>query len=132
MRLRAAIAAAATIGAGIAAYLTVVHYTHTSPICTSGGCEEVQHSSYAKLAGVPVALLGLLAYIGILASVGLRGVEAALAGCVITLVGVAFGGYLLWAQIARIDAICVWCVASDVVMACLLVLCTARLLREPG
>ncbi len=132
MRLRAAIAAVATVGIGIAAYLTIVHYTNTAPICTSGGCEKVQHSSYAKLAGVPVALLGLLAYIGIFGSAVLGRVEAALAGCVLTLVGAAFSGYLLWAQIARIDALCVWCVASDVVMACLVVLCTARLLREPG
>lgn len=132
MKLRVAIAAAATVGIAIAAYLTAVHYAHTAPICTNGGCEKVQHSSYASLGGVPVALLGLLAYLGILATAALRRVEAALAGCVISLVGAAFGGYLLWAQIARIDAICVWCVGSDVVTACLVVLCTARLLTEPG
>ena len=132
MRLRAAIAAAATVGIGIAAYLTAVHYAHTAPICTNGGCEKVQHSSYATLAGVPVALLGLFAYLGILASAALRRVEAALAGCVIALSGAAFGGYLLWAQIARIDAICIWCVGSDVVTACLVVLCSVRLLRDPG
>ena len=50
----------------------------------------------------------------------------------IALAGAAFSGYLLWAQIARIHAICVWCVGSDVVMACLVVLCTARLLTDPG
>ena len=59
MRLRGAIAAAALVGAAIAAYLTVVHYAHASPICTTGGCEKVQHSSYAELAGIPVAVLGL-------------------------------------------------------------------------
>ena len=61
-----------------------------------------------------------------------RGVAAAFAGCVIALVGVAFSAYLLWAQLARIHAVCQWCLASDVVMAVLAVLCTARLLREPG
>jgi uncharacterized membrane protein len=130
VRLRGAIAAVATVGLAIAAYLTVVHYTHSSPICTSGGCEKVQQSSYAELGGVPVALLGLVAYAAIIASTVRRGVEAALVGCVIALVGVVFSAYLLWAQLARIHAICVWCVASDVAMACLAVLCTARLLRE--
>ena len=42
MRLRAPIAAACVIGVAIAAYLTYVHYAHTAPICTTGGCETVQ------------------------------------------------------------------------------------------
>ena len=56
MRLRGAIAATAAIGAAIATYLTVVHYAHVAPVCTTGGCEKVQRSSYAELAGVSVAL----------------------------------------------------------------------------
>ena len=93
------IAAVATVGLAIAAYLTVVHYAHSSPICTSGGCEKVQHSSYAKLAGVPVALLGLLR-LPRRSSRAPRGVgwRRALAGAVIALAGAAFSGYLLWAQ----------------------------------
>ncbi len=36
-------------------------------VCTAtGGCETVQQSEYATLAGVPVALLGLLAYAAVL------------------------------------------------------------------
>jgi uncharacterized membrane protein len=132
MSLRRAIAASAAVGAAVAAYLTVVHYTHTSPICTSGGCEKVQHSSYAELAGVPVAVLGLVAYVALLGTAAVRGVNAALAGVVIALVGVAFSGYLLWAQIARIHAICQWCVGNDAIAALVAVLCVARLLTEPA
>jgi uncharacterized membrane protein len=132
MRLRVAIAVAALIGVGIAAYLTSVHYAHTAPICTSGGCEKVQRSSYAELAGAPVALLGLIAYLLVIGTVAMRGTNAALAGAFVALTGAAFSGYLLWAQLARIHAICIWCVGSDVVMATLAVLCSARFLREPG
>ena len=131
MSLRRAIAATALAGIAVATYLTVVHYTHTSPICTSGGCEKVQHSSYAKLGGVPVALLGLLAYVAILATALVRGVGAALTGAVLALSGAAFSGYLLWAQLARIHAICQWCLANDAIVALVAVLCVARLLREP-
>lgn len=131
MRLRAAIAGAAVIGGAIAAYLTVVHYSHLSPICTSGGCEKVQQSSYAKAAGIPVAVLGLAAYVAVLLTTAVRGLPAALAGAVIALAGVAFSGYLLWAQLARIHAICQWCVGNDVVIAVVAVLCVARLLTEP-
>ena len=131
MRLRVAIAALGLAGAGIAAYLTSTHYAGTAPICTSGGCEKVQSSSYSELAGVPVALLGLLAYVGVIATAAVRGSTPALAAAFLALVGTAFSGYLLWAQLARIHAICVWCVSNDGVIVVLAVLCCIRFLREP-
>jgi len=60
-----------------------------------------------------------------------RGVGAALVGVVVALSGAAFSAYLLWAQLARIDAICQWCLANDAIIAIVAVLCVARLLREP-
>ena len=54
------IAGAAVVGGAIATYLTVVHYSHLSPICTTGGCEKVQQSSYAKAGGISVAVLVVL------------------------------------------------------------------------
>ena len=131
MSLRRAIAAAALLGGAVAAYLTYVHYAHVSPICTTGGCEKVQSSSYAELAGVPVALLGLIAYAAILVTTLVRGVPAAFTGVVIALGGAGFSGYLLWAQLARIHAICVWCVGDDVIVAVVALLCVARMLTEP-
>ena len=132
MSLRATIACVSLVGIGIAAYLTIVHYANTAPICTTGGCEKVQHSSYAELGGVPVALLGLLAYVAIVATALRSGVEYALAGTVLALVGVAFSGYLLWAQLARIHAVCQWCLGNDVIVTVVAVLCIVRLLTEPS
>jgi uncharacterized membrane protein len=131
VNLRPAIAAAAVAGGAIAAYLTYVHYAHIAPVCTTGGCEKVQRSSYAELAGVPVALLGLLAYLAILATTAVRGVPAAFAGVLLVFVGVAFSGYLLWAQFGPIGAICQWCLGNDVVISVVAVLCVARMLTEP-
>jgi uncharacterized membrane protein len=125
------IAATAVLGGAIAAYLIVVHYSHLSPVCTTGGCEKVQKSSYAEAGGIPVAVLGLVAYAAVLLTTAVRGIPAALAGAVIALSGLAFSMYLLWAQLARIHAICQWCVANDVVIAVLAVLCVARVLTEP-
>jgi uncharacterized membrane protein len=132
VRLRVAIAIVALVGGGIAVYLTTVHYEHVAPICTSGGCEKVQRSSYAELAGIPVAVLGLAGYLLLLATVAVRGAGAALAGAFLALTGTVFSGYLLWAQLERIHAICIWCVGNDVAMALLAVLCSARFLREPA
>ena len=57
-RLRTPVVVVALIGVAIAGYLTYVHYAGIEPICAaSGGCEKVQSSDYAELAGIPVALL---------------------------------------------------------------------------
>ncbi len=132
MKLRAAIVALAVVGLGIAIYLTTVHYQHVAPVCTSGGCEKVQTSKYAELAGVPVALLGVVGYLVILAAAALRGLNAATVGVFAALIGAAFSGYLLWAQIGPIGAYCVWCLGNDAVIAAIAVLSIARVLREPG
>jgi uncharacterized membrane protein len=129
--LRRAIAGCTLVGAAIAAYLTVIHYAHAAPVCTSGGCEKVQQSSYSLLAGIPVALLGLLGYVLLLGTAAVRGLAPALAGVLVALIGSTFSGYLLWAQLARIHAICIWCVGNDVVIAVVAVLCMWRLLVEP-
>lgn len=131
MRLRAAIAAATVVGAAIAGYLTYVHYAHVAPICSTGGCEKVQTSKYAELAGVPVAVLGLVAYAALFATAAVRGIAAAFAGVLISLGSAVFAGYLLWAQLGPIGAICQWCIGNDVVVAVVSVLCVARMLTEP-
>jgi uncharacterized membrane protein len=125
------IAGAALVGAAIAGYLTYVHYAHTAPICTTGGCETVQRSKYSELVGVPVALLGLAAYGTLLAVAAVRGVAAAFVGVLVALAGLAFSGYLLWAQLGPIGAICQWCIGNDITIAVVAALCVVRVLTEP-
>ena len=115
--IRLAVAVVAAVGAGIAAYLTYVHYAGGTIACTTGGCEKVQTSSYAEVAGVPVAL----------ASAFVPGEVGAVIGGALTLIGFAFAMYLLYAQLAVIDAICQWCIGSDAVMTILLVVAILRL-----
>ena len=127
MRLRAAIAALALAGAGIAAYLAFVKLTGSTAVCPTSGCETVQRSRYSELGGVPVSLLGLLAYLAIFATALRREPVALVAGAALALAGVAFAAYLLVVQLWVIDAVCVWCVASDCVAAALAVLTVVRL-----
>jgi uncharacterized membrane protein len=130
VRLRTATAAACFVGIGIAAYLTYVHYAHTAPVCTTGGCEKVQKSKYAELAGVPVALLGLITYLFLLGAALRRGLGAAFAGVVVALIGVGFSGYLLWAQLGPIGAICQWCLGNDLTISVVAALYVVRMLTE--
>ena len=131
-RLRTAIAVLALAGAAVAAYLVYSRYTGTRLACTTGGCETVQHSKYAKAAGVPVAVLGLIAYLAVFATALSSRLEAAAVGAAIVLGGLAFGIYLIVIQVAVIDAICQWCLASDVILAVLAVLTAERLRRLAG
>ena len=120
----------ALAGAAVAAYLVYARYTGTRLACTTGGCETVQHSKYAKAAGIPVAVLGLAAYVAVFATALSARVEAAAIGAAIVLAGLAFGVYLIVIQVAVIDAICQWCLASDAILAVLAVACAERLRRS--
>ena len=62
--LRRAMFGLALIGLAVASYLTYTHYANVQVACSFGGqCETVQHSAYSKLAGIPVALIGLIGYV---------------------------------------------------------------------
>ena len=129
LRIGAAIFALA--GLGVATYLTWAHYADASVICVSGGgCETVQESTYSEIAGIPVAALGVAAYATILALIAWDTPAARLAAAAIALVGLLFSGYLLVLQLFVIDAICVWCVANDVVIAPALAVLTGVRLRS--
>jgi uncharacterized membrane protein len=132
-RLRAAAIACCVLGLAIAGYLTYVHYAGISPVCEiAHGCEKVQTSPWSRIAGVPVAPLGLLGYAGILAALLVPGETARLAAAGGALVGAGFSAYLTYREVFTIDAICMWCVASALLMATLAALTVVRLLRaEP-
>jgi uncharacterized membrane protein len=117
----------AVVGIGIATYLTTVHYAGQPIVCSNiGDCELVNSSSYSKLAGLPVALLGGLAYVTMLALIGgawLRREGMLLAAAWgVALFAFAFSMYLTYVEVWVLDAICIYCVASASIVTALLVL----------
>jgi uncharacterized membrane protein len=134
-RLALWIGAIALLGVAVAAYLVYVHYAGIKPICAAGGdggCEKVQTSDYADLAGIPVAVLGLIGYLAILGTLFLRGDLGRLSGAAIALSGFGFSMYLTYRELFTIEAICQWCVGSAVLMTLLAILTVVRLLKaEP-
>jgi uncharacterized membrane protein len=113
----------ALAGIVVAGYLTYVGFTATEAVCGLGDCNTVQTSAYAKIFGIPVALLGLLTYLamGALWLVQRNGDEGssgraylgmlALAGA-----GTLFSIYLTYLEVSVLKAICLWCVASAAIM----------------
>jgi uncharacterized membrane protein len=131
-RLRTTTVVVCLVGVAISGYLTYVHYAGIEPICAaSGGCEKVQSSRYAELAGIPVALLGLIGYLGILVSSLAPGELARTAASTLAIAGLGFSAYLTYLELFEIDAVCQWCVASAITMTVLTVLVVMRALR-PG
>jgi len=132
-RLRIAIGVLCLIGIGVSSYLTYTHYAGLKVLClSSGGCETVQSSVYSKLDGIPVAVLGLAGYVGILLSLALRNELGRAAGFGLALVGFLFSMYLTYRELFTIKAICQWCVSSAVIMTLLTIITAIRVLRvEP-
>lgn len=129
--LRITMIVLATIGLGVASYLTYVHYSGIPPVCTAGGsCLKVQTSAYSKLAGVPVALMGLIGYVAILGSLLIAETETSrFATLIFTLAGFGFSAYLTYRELFTIHAICEWCASSAGIMTILTLLAVWRFLR---
>src|SRR5437879_10949995 len=97
------------IGIGVATYLTYIHYAGIKPLCgrNGDGCEIVQTSEYSKLAGVPVALIGLIGYVAILAALLAPENESSRFAAVgLTVVGFGFSAYLTFRELFSIHHIC--------------------------
>jgi uncharacterized membrane protein len=121
------------VGLCLAAYLTYVHYSGVTPPCSIKGnpCSQVQKSQYSLLAGVPVALIGLLGYIAILGSLLLvrDGERARFLTMALILGGFGFSLYLTYRELFTLHKICEWCVSSAIIMTVLACLSVWRFLR---
>jgi uncharacterized membrane protein len=130
LTLRVALGVLAAVGLMISAYLTWTHFLGVAPVCIggSGGCETVQSSRYATIFGVPVATLGVVAYVGLLLSAAPRGEVGVYLGLLISLVGSLFSVYLTYLEVFVIHALCQWCLASASIMLGALICAAARAL----
>lgn len=137
---RWATAVLAAVGLLVSLYLTWIKVANEKAFCGGvGECESVNASRFSEIGGVPVALLGALAYAGILslALVQTRGAfwaEWSPIGIFgLSLAGTIYSAYLTYIEIFVLRAICPYCVVSAVVITVIFILSTARLVRsEPS
>ncbi len=133
----------ALLGTAVAVYLSWVALDPGREVACGalGDCHAVQGSQYAKVGGVPVAVFGLLMYLGLLtltagrlAGLGGPGVGEALAGPTFALAlgGVVYSAYLTYLELAVIHAICVWCVTSAAIVTALFVLTLPDVRAQTG
>ncbi len=129
--LRITLIVLTVLGLGVASYVTYVHYAGIKPACTAGeSCTKVQTSRYSELGGVPVALIGLIGYVAILASLlAPQDERTRFATAALTLGGFAFSAYLSYREVFSIHAICEECASSAVIMTIMMFLSVFRFLR---
>jgi uncharacterized membrane protein len=133
-RLRRVIAFVATLGIGVATYITIADSGGGAPTCLAGGggCETVANSSYSHIAGINIAIFGIVGYVILLATAFFASDLARFVGFATALGGFGFSIYLTYLELFTIDAICQWCVASAILMTILFGLNAARLIGYAG
>jgi uncharacterized membrane protein len=132
--LRIAAAAIAIAGIGVATYITVADSGGGAPACVAGGhgCATVAKSHYSHIAGINVAVFGIVGYVLLLAAAVTPGDAGRFGGLMLSLVGFGFSAYLTYLELFVIHAICQWCVTSAVLMAVLLIVNAARAFAYAG
>lgn len=108
----------ALVGLAVSAYLTVEHVTSSTtlacPESSTINCAKVTTSSYSTILGIPVAVLGLAYFVGMAALLSPAGwrrrwLDPVRLAAVAT--GVAMVLYLVWVELFRVNALCLWCTA---------------------
>lgn len=121
----------ALIGLAVAVYLTYIETQAVEAVCGPvGDCNAVQSSSYARVFGIPVGIIGIAGYLGILGAWvwGRSGnATARLLLLGMAAFGVAASIYLTWLELFVIEAVCMWCLSSAVIMGLILLVAAAWL-----
>jgi len=114
-------------GVLVSGYLSVKRFTGGSLACTRWAeCDVVNNSVYAKIYGVPVAFIGLAGYL-VLMCLAMAALQTEGAtqrrlltlGFLLALGGFGFSVYLTYLELYVIEAICVWCVISAILITLL-------------
>ncbi len=122
----------ALLGLADSGYLLWQHRAATATFCPTAGCAAVTQGAYSEIGGIPLAAVGVAAYLLLLTlsvmavaldSRRVLGVVLAIAG-----IGVAVSAWLVYLQVAVIESICSWCVLSAFTMTSIFALSLSALL----
>jgi len=111
-------------GIFVSGYLSAKRLTGGSLACSRWAqCDTVNNSVSAKIYGVPVAFIGLAGYL-VLLGLAVAALQTwgpthrrlLTISFILALGGAGFSAYLTYLELFVIEAICVWCVASAIVI----------------
>lgn len=114
------------LGLAISAYLTFLYLNNKNvAFCVTGSdCDVVRESIYAKFLGIPVSVVGIVGYSGIIlfSLISLTKKSKWLLLYILSLGGFAFSVYLTYLELFVIKAICSFCVISAILITAIFIL----------
>lgn len=132
--LQRAIAFVAALGIGVATYIAVEAAGGDPPACIAGssGCATVAKSSYSHVAGINIAVFGIVGYALLLASAFFANDLARFGSFLVALGGFGYSVFLTYVELLKIEAVCQWCVGSALLMTILFLLVATRMIGYAG
>jgi uncharacterized membrane protein len=138
--LRKIAIAAAVLGIIDSIYLFIIKISNNKALCIQGvgDCWSVNTSRYSEVFGIPLSVLGIIAYAVILTLWILlprndffkRNIP--IVNFMLSLIGVIYSAYLTYLEIAVIKAICPFCVVSAILLVILFIVSLIQLIQGPG
>jgi uncharacterized membrane protein len=130
--------ALAVLGLLVSIYMTIYKVTSNNSMCLgSGDCSTVNASKYSEVNGIPVALIGVLGYAAILAVHYFENrnrffkQNGTLIIFGMALTGFLFTLWLIYVEVAILQALCPFCVTSQTAMTLIFIIAVIRLIRQP-
>jgi|SRR5215203_2537448 len=128
----------AILGLLVAIYMTIYKLTSNDSMCLGlGGCSIVNASGYSEVNGIPVAAVGVVGYVAILAlfylehKPGFFQTNGSMLMFGITLTGFFFTAWLIFVEVALLKAYCPFCITSQVAMTIIFILTVIRVIKQP-
>jgi len=138
--LRTIAITAAVLGILDSVYLLIIKLSNNKALCIQGvgDCWSVNTSRYSEVFGIPLSVLGIIAYAVILTLWILlprsdffkRNIP--IVNFMLSLIGVIYSAYLTYLEIAVIKAICPFCVVSAILLVILFIVSLIQLIQGPG
>jgi uncharacterized membrane protein len=125
------------VGLLVSIYMTIYKVSGNEGMCLgSGDCSTVNASRFSEVNGIPVAAIGIFGYAAILAVHLFENRNAFLAqnGALLifgmSLTGFLFTLWLIYVEIVLLQALCPFCVASQIAMTLIFVIAIVRLIKQ--
>jgi uncharacterized membrane protein len=117
--------------------MTIYKVTSNNAMCLgSGDCSTVNASRYSEVNGIPVAIIGVLGYLAILATHFFENrnqffkQNGTLMIFGMALTGFIFTIWLVYVEIAVLKALCPFCVTSQASMTIIFIIAVMRLIKQ--
>lgn len=127
----------ALLGIAVSIYMTIYKLTDNNSMCLgSGDCSTVNASKYSEFYGIPVGLIGVAGYVGVFLMLyfekkyKITRDNGNLPFFAASLLGFAFTLYLVFIEIWVLDAICPFCLVSQITMTILFFIAVYKVIKN--